>query len=136
VKNNVVLVDDDRRIRESIRSVMESAGHATSVFSTAEEFLQSGELSETGCLIADMRLPGIDGLELQRHLRVACPELPIVFISAHQDDDVLRRALAGGALMFLHKPFDAAELLRTVDRALSRAPRSRHSAKRRQASHD
>lgn len=117
----VVIVDDDRRIRESIQSVVESAGHAMFVFATAELFLQSGMVAEAGCLITDVRMPGIDGIELQRRVRAARPQLPVIFISAHEDDGVRQQALTGGALTFLYKPFDAAELLRVVERALIRS---------------
>lgn len=117
----VVVVDDDRRIRESIQSVVESAGHTTFVFPSAELFLQSGMVAGAGCLIADVRMPGIDGIELQRRVRAERPELPVIFISAHEDDGVRQQALAGGALTFLYKPFDAAELLRVIDRALIRS---------------
>jgi FixJ family two-component response regulator len=117
----VVVVDDDRRIRESIQSVVESAGYPMFVFATAELFLQSGMVAEAGCLITDVRMPGIDGIELQRRVRAARPQLPVIFISAHEGDGVRQRALAGGALTFLYKPFDAAELLRVVEHALIRS---------------
>jgi FixJ family two-component response regulator len=119
VKNHiVVLVEDDRRVRESIQSMVESAGHITFAFSTGEQFLQSDTLAAAACLITDVRMSGIDGIELQRRVRVARPQLSVVFISAHEDDDVRQQALAGGAVTFLYKPFDAAELLRVVERAL------------------
>jgi FixJ family two-component response regulator len=118
----VVVVDDDRRVRESIQSVVESAGHATFASSTAEQFLRSGTLAEAGCLIADVRMPGIDGIELQRRVRVARPGLPIVFISAHEDDQVREQALAGGAVKSLYKPFDAADLLGVIERVLTKSP--------------
>ena len=114
----VVVVDDDRRVRESIQSMVESAGHATFAFATGEQFLRSDTLAKAGCLITDVRMPGIDGIELQRRVRVARPQLPVVFISAHEDGDVRQRALDGGAVTFLYKPFDASELLRVVERAL------------------
>jgi FixJ family two-component response regulator len=117
----VVVVDDDRRVRESIQSLAESAGHATFAFATAELFLQSGMMGEAGCLIADVRMPGIDGIELQRRVRAARPQLPVIFISAYENDGVRQQALAGGALTFLYKPFDAAELLRVIERALIRS---------------
>jgi FixJ family two-component response regulator len=115
VKTHIVLVDDDRRVQESIVSMVESAGHTTIAFSTGDEFLHSGTLAETACLITDVRMPGMDGLELQRRVRAEYPELPVIFISAHENDDVRRQALAGGAVAFLYKPFDAAELLRIID---------------------
>jgi FixJ family two-component response regulator len=118
----VVGVDDDFRIRESIESLVESAGFAPLVFSSAEEFLQSGKLAEATCLITDVRMPGMDGIELQRRVRLERPELPIIFITAHYDDEIRRRALGGGAVEFLYKPFDGEDLLRAIDRALNRSP--------------
>ena len=118
MKRIVVGVDDDLRVRESIESLVESAGYTPLVFPSAEEFLQSGTLPQATCLIADVRMPGMDGIELQRRVRLERPQLPMIFISAHQDDDARRRALDGGAVEFLYKPFDGADLLRAMDRAL------------------
>jgi FixJ family two-component response regulator len=118
----VVGVDDDFRVRESIESLVESAGFAPLVFSSAEEFLQSGKLAEATCLITDVRMPGMDGIELQRRVRLERPELPIIFITAHYDEEMRRRALSGGAVEFLYKPFDGEDLLRAIDRALKRSP--------------
>jgi FixJ family two-component response regulator len=115
----VVGVDDDVRVRESIESLVESAGYASLVFGSAEEFLQSGTLATASCLIADVRMPGMDGIKLQRRVRLERPRLPVIFISAHNDDDIRRRALDGGAVDFLYKPFDAADLLGAIDRALN-----------------
>jgi FixJ family two-component response regulator len=117
----VVGVDDDRCVLESIESLMASAGYVALLFSSAEEFLQSGTLASTSCVIADVRMPGMDGIELQRRVRVERPELPIIFVSAHYDDDVRRRALEGGAVEFLQKPLDPVNLLTTIGRALNRA---------------
>jgi FixJ family two-component response regulator len=114
----VVGVDDDRRVLESIESLMASAGHVALSFSSAAEFLQSGTLAAASCVIADVRMPGMDGLELQRRIRLERPALPVIFISAHCDEDVRRRALEGGAVEFLHKPFDAGRLLVTIGSAL------------------
>lgn len=117
----VVGVDDDFRVREAITSLVESAGYASRVFSSAEEFLQSGTLAGTNCLITDVRMSGMDGIELQRCVRLVRPELPIIFISAHRDDDIRQRALDGGAVDFMFKPFDAAGLLGVIDRALKQS---------------
>jgi FixJ family two-component response regulator len=117
-KHVVVGVDDDFRVRESVERLAESAGYAHLVFSSAEEFLQSGKLAIANCLITDVRMPGMDGLELQRRIRLERPELPVIFISAHQDDEARKRALDEGATRFLYKPFDGAELLRTIEAAL------------------
>ena len=117
----VVGVDDDFRVREALARLAESAGHLFLMFPSAEAFLQSGTLAETACLITDVRMPGIDGLELQRRIRIDYPKLPVIFISAHFDDDVRRRALNGGAVDFMYKPFDGADLLRTIEQALNKS---------------
>ena len=121
-KHIVVGVDDDFRVRESIESLVESAGYSAFVFSSAEAFLKSGSLADAICLVTDVRMPGIDGIELQRRIRLERPELPVIFISAHNDDKTRRRALDGGAVRFLYKPFDAAELLGAIQAALSKSP--------------
>ena len=114
-------VDDDFRVRESIESLVESAGYAVLVFSSAEEFLQSGVLAGTICLVTDVRMPGMDGIELQRRVRLERPELPVIFISAHYDEELRRRAFDGGAVAFLYKPFDATELLGAIEGALNKS---------------
>ena len=101
---------------------MASAGHTPLVFASAEEFLQSGAPELAICLITDVRMPGIDGLELQRRVRLQYPTLPVIFITAHYDDEIRRRALSQGAAGFLHKPFDAADLLGAIELALSTRP--------------
>ena len=116
----VAVVDDDPRVRESLESLMTSAGLTVCVFSRAEDFLRGDHLAATGCVITDVRMPGMDGVALQRHVRSVRPELPVIFITAHHADEVERGALAGGAACFLHKPFDAAELLRATRTALSK----------------
>ena len=115
-KHVVVGVDDDFRVRESIVRLAESAGYTPLVFPSAEAVLESGALREAACLVSDVRMPGMDGLELQRQVRVAYPELPVILISAHVDDQIRRRALEEGAVDFLYKPFDGEELLRSIHR--------------------
>jgi FixJ family two-component response regulator len=112
----VATIDDDRRVRESVQSMLESAGYDAVAFESGEAFLKSGALSEVACVVADVRLPGIDGLELQRRARRDRPGVPIIFITAHDDDDVRRRALKDGAFAFLVKPFDGGELLEHIAR--------------------
>ena len=113
----VAAVDDDRRVRESVQSVLESAGYDAVTFESAEAFLESGYLSRVTCVIADVRLPGMDGTELQRQIRRQRLQLPIIFITAHDDDDVRRQALRDGAVAFLVKPFDGGDLLQHIARA-------------------
>jgi FixJ family two-component response regulator len=122
----VAVVDDDSRIRESLESLIASAGLTARLFSRAEDFLCGGHLAATGCLITDVRMPGMDGVALQRHVRSVRPDLPVIFISAHHDDEVERRALAEGAACFFRKPFDAGELLRATRNALSKSS-TKHS---------
>src|SRR5262245_29359135 len=113
----VATVDDDRRVRESVQSVLESAGYEAVTFESAEAFLESGTLSSVRLVIADVCLPGMDGRELQRRIRQERRQLPIILITAHDDDDVRRQALRDGAVAFLVKPFDGGDLLEYVARA-------------------
>lgn len=117
----VAAVDDDFRVRESIKSLLESAGYAPLVFSSAEEFLQSGTLASATCVITDVRMPGMDGLELQRRIRLERPTLPVILISAHHDAEVRQAAIDHGAVDVLYKPFDAAHLLKIVQSAVTNA---------------
>ena len=113
----VATVDDDRRVLQSVQSVLESAGYEAVTFDSAEAFLTSGALANVTCVIADVRLPGMNGTELQRRIRRARHQLPVILITAHDDDDVRRQALRDGAVAFLAKPFDGGELLEHVIRA-------------------
>ena len=121
-KHIVAAVDDDFRVRESIESLVESAGHTPLVFASAEEFLQSGAPESAICLITDVRMPGIDGLELQRRVKLQYPRLPVILMTAHYDNEIRQRALSQGAAGFLYKPFDAADLLGAIEFALSTSP--------------
>jgi FixJ family two-component response regulator len=117
----VATVDDDRRVRESVQSVLESAGYNAVTFESAEAFLQSAALSAATCVIADVRLPGMDGTELQRRIRLERGRLPVILITAHDDDGVRRQALRDGAVAFLVKPFDGGDLLKYVAGATNNA---------------
>jgi FixJ family two-component response regulator len=118
----VVIVDDDPRIRESLESLIESAGLKVQTFPMAEEFLNGDVLAAASCLVTDVRMPRMDGLDLQRRIRLERPELPIIFITAHHDDRVEERAFAQGAAFFFRKPFDAGELLRAIKLAMRKLP--------------
>ena len=115
---SVAIVDDDESVRSALLGTMKAAGLAARAFASAEEYLASGEQDETGCLIADIRLPGMSGLELQARLEAECRLIPIVFISAHGDDEMRLRAMRAGAVEFLAKPFDRKVLLDYVRAAL------------------
>jgi FixJ family two-component response regulator len=114
----VAVVDDDPRIRESLESLIESAGFTARAFSQAEDFLGGDFLMRTSCLITDVRMPRMGGLDLQRRVRLARPDLPIIFITGHHEDDVEQLAFAEGAAFFIRKPFDPRELLRATRLAL------------------
>jgi FixJ family two-component response regulator len=119
LRSNLVVaaVDDDRRVLESVQSVLESAGYEAVTFESAEAFLLSGALLLVTCVIADVRLPGMNGTELQRRIRHERRQLPVILITAHDDDDVRQQALQDGAVAFLVKPFDGGDLLEHVARA-------------------
>jgi FixJ family two-component response regulator len=117
----VAAVDDDFRVRESIESLLASAGYAPVLFSSAEEFLGSETLAVATCVISDVRMPGMDGIELQRRIRLERPALPVILISARHNDEIRQKAIDDGALDFLYKPFDAAELLKIIQSALTKA---------------
>ena len=117
----IAVVDDDSRVRESLASLIEAAGFTVRVFSLASDLLKGDSLARTSCLITDFRMPGMDGLGLQRYVWLKRPDLPVIFITAHHDDEVERCALAQGAACFISKPFDAGELLRVVRLALSKS---------------
>jgi FixJ family two-component response regulator len=114
----ISIIDDDDSVRESLRRLMRSVGFAVNVFASAEEFLDSDRLRNTDCLILDVRLPGMSGLELQRHLATSHSDIPIIFITAYEDDEVRARALNAGAVDYFLKPFDDEDLLDAIDVAL------------------
>jgi FixJ family two-component response regulator len=127
----VAVVDDDPRLRESLESLIESAGFQAQVFPLAEDFLSGELLAEIDCLITDVRMPKMDGLELQRLVRLKRPELPVIFITAHHEDRIEQCAFAQGAAFFVRKPFDADELLQAVRLALSTFGRDNKAVVRR-----
>ncbi len=116
----IAVVDDDASVRESLESLIRSSGYSVKLFASAEEFLNSPGLHETNCLILDVRLPGMDGIDLHRHLLAKHYKVPVIFITAHASDEHTRsRALRNGAVDYLIKPFSEEALLSAVDVALS-----------------
>jgi CheY-like chemotaxis protein len=111
----ISIVDDDESIRDSIRTLLRSVGYHVRSFESAELFLESGALAQTECLILDVRMPGMDGLELQRRLGT---RIPIIFVAAHDDGTTRKRAALAGAIDFLCKPFNPSALIATVEAAL------------------
>jgi FixJ family two-component response regulator len=119
----ICAVDDDPAVVEALVSLMESVGHAAVGFSSAEEFLRSPQVGRTACLILDVRMPGMGGLELQRRLMAEGDRTPIVFITAHGEGDTSTEALRLGAVAFLSKPFSQKSLLHAVRSALESGAR-------------
>ena len=115
----ISIVDDDDSLRDSLNNLIRSLGFRAQGFASAEEFLNSNQLHDTQCLIVDVRMPGMSGLELQRHLVAGHSQIPIVFITSHADDDAETRALQAGAVAFLYKPCREEMLLKAIDSALS-----------------
>ena len=117
-KTLVCVVDDDFLARESTTRLLRSFKFNVKALASAEEFLNSDCLAETACLILDVRMPGMSGLELQRQLAVSNSDLPIIFITAHENEDQRRQALVAGAVAFLYKPLFEEALLDAIDTAL------------------
>jgi FixJ family two-component response regulator len=114
----VAIVDDDDSMRSALAGLLKAVGLATQSFASAEEFLKSGQQHQTACLIADIRMPGMSGLELQAHLNAEHCRIPTIFITAHGDAKMRMQALREGAVEFLAKPFDDEALLDSVRAAL------------------
>jgi FixJ family two-component response regulator len=117
----VAIVDDDESVQLALRDLIESDGLPATCFGSAEQFLDSGARYEAACLIADIRMPGMSGLELQAKLKAERCWIPIIFITAHSDAEMRIRAIHDGAVEFLSKPFDDAVLLEIVHSALERS---------------
>jgi FixJ family two-component response regulator len=114
----IAIVDDDESVRIALQGLMKSAGFPARVFASAEEFLNSGQQRDTGCLIADIRMPGMSGLDLQSRLNSDRCRIPTIFITAHGDTNMRMQALRAGAVEFLTKPFSDDALLEQVKAAL------------------
>jgi FixJ family two-component response regulator len=116
--SRISIIDDDAAVRESLRGLLRSVGFAVEAFASAEDFLSSDQRAGTDCLVLDVRMPGMSGLELQRHLLAAEPRVPVIFITAHGDEEQRSQALDAGAVDYLLKPFTEEALLSAVDMAL------------------
>jgi FixJ family two-component response regulator len=114
----VAIVDDDESFQSALQDLMESDGLSARCFGSAEQFLESEARNDAACLVADIRMPGMSGLELQAKLKAERCEIPIIFITAHGDAKMRIHAMRQGAVEFLNKPFDDAVLLEIVHEAL------------------
>jgi FixJ family two-component response regulator len=115
----VAIVDDDESVRSALQGLMKAAGVPAKAFASAEEFLNSGQQCYTACLIADIRMPGMSGLELQARLNAERYRIPTIFITAHGDTVARMQAIRAGAVEFLAKPFNDDALLESVRAALA-----------------
>ena len=117
----VFIVDDDESVCRALKRLMKSVGLDVRVFTSAKDFLDQGCQNVPGCLILDVRMPGIDGLELQEKLRASGSQMPIIFITAHEDDKARERATRMGAVAFIQKPFEDQVLLDAIYSALPKS---------------
>jgi FixJ family two-component response regulator len=120
----ISIVDDDEAVRLALRSLVRSLGYVSSVFASAEEFLESSQLNDTSCLISDVQMPGMNGIELQRRLKSLDCRAPVIFVTAFPDERNRALALEAGAIGFLEKPFEGRAIVQLIQAAL-RAPRER-----------
>jgi FixJ family two-component response regulator len=114
------VVDDDEMLRESLPDLLRECGFAARAFSSGPEFLSSDYVDETKCLILDVAMPGMTGLDLQKELKQRGQAIPIIFITAQKDEEARKQALRQGAVKFLYKPFSDSDLLDAVNAALDR----------------
>jgi len=117
----VCIVDDDASLRRSLRNLLMSVGFRVETFQSAELFLESAHRENPGCVVLDLRMPGMSGLDLLRQLAATGSRIPVIILTAHGDDETRRRSLQAGAVAFLEKPFQSAALLAAVRTALSSA---------------
>src|SRR5258706_12191380 len=125
---SILIVDDDVDVRESLRALLESGGYSVREFDSADKVLADATISQGACLIADIRMPDMDGLELQEELNRRQIGLPVIIITGHGDVPLAVRAMKAGAVDFLEKPFDGEIMLDTLRRALTLSNRTRGQA--------
>jgi FixJ family two-component response regulator len=114
----VAIIDDDKSVRATTDSLVRSLGYVVHTFASAEEFLRSNRLDEFACVIADVQMPGMSGVQLQDHLRAQGYRVPFIFFTAFPDEKIRAQALAAGAICYLTKPFDGDSLIRFLQAAL------------------
>ena len=116
----IAIIDDDEALREALGSLMKAAGFVAKTFASAEEFLACDDCDDTACLILDVRLPGMSGIDLQRRLAESNRRLPIIFVTAHGDASLRDSLMRAGAAAFLYKPVRSDALLKEIQTALER----------------
>ena len=120
----ISIIDDDLLVRESTADLISSLGHDALIFGSGEQFLASGRLKDTACIITDLHMPGLNGLDLQSRLLAEGHRTPIIFITAYPKDVARSRALNGGAVAFLTKPFEEGVLISSLETALEQWKKS------------
>jgi FixJ family two-component response regulator len=118
----ISIIDDDASVREATQRLLRSLGYSTRAFESADKFLQSSQISDSSCLITDIKMPGMSGVELQRHLQIQGCHVPLIFITSFSEEGIRAQALKAGAVCFLTKPVDIPTLLEHLDEALKRRP--------------
>jgi FixJ family two-component response regulator len=118
----ISIIDDDASVREATQRLLRSLGYVAHAFASADEFLRSSHLSDSSCLITDVKMPGMSGVELQRQLRIQGCQVPIIFITSVQDQSIRTQALNAGAVCVLTKPFEIRTLIKHLEEALKRRP--------------
>ena len=116
----ISIIDDDASVRVATNRLVRSLGYVAHTFASADGFLQSPHMNETACVIADVQMPGMSGIELQSHLIAQGRSVPMIFITAFPEESIRSRALKAGAVCFLSKPFDGTILIECIDIALKR----------------
>jgi FixJ family two-component response regulator len=119
----ISIIDDECIVREALADLLQSLGYDARIFESAEDFLESGSLAETSCLITDLQMPGLDGLELQNRLIAQGHATPVIFVTASSEERFRKRATDAGALGFLSKPFTEDALVHCMETALASTPR-------------
>lgn len=114
----ISIVDDDESVREATKGLVRSLGYAAATFASAEEFLDSDQMQDTSCLITDIQMPGLNGVDLQRRLMADGARFPVIFVTAFPDERTRKRVLDAGAADFLSKPFSDEQLISSLDMAL------------------
>jgi FixJ family two-component response regulator len=118
--NHVIsIIDDDESVREATKSLVRSLGYKAAVFASAEEYLQSDRLDDSSCLITDLHMPGMSGVDLQDRLIADGRQIPMIFVTAYYEEKVRDRVLDAGAYGFLRKPFNDESLIECLDKALT-----------------
>lgn len=117
----ISIIDDDRAVREATKGLVRSLGYNALAFASAEEFLGSDRMSDTACLITDLQMPGLSGIELQDRLVADGHQMPIIFITAYPEENIRVRAIKAGAVCFMSKPYSDESLIGCIERALKPA---------------